>query len=194
MKKLVLTVLLLIGTSAYADTLTITGAPYGVNGPYSMSLNGSVATTPMICYSDKNFITIGETWNVQAYDITQIGTLSGPFAGTTTEYNELGYLGDQLFASPGNSDLQQAIWAVLGLGGTANADYASAVNFVTTHPTYMTSDVFYIPVGDFSGADYPYGTPQPFISQVPEPSSLLLLGAGFLGLVGLSFKKAIRLG
>ncbi len=148
----------------------------------------------MICYSDKNFITIGESWNVQAYNITQIGTLSGPFAGATTEYNELGYLADQLFDNPGNSDLQQAIWAVLGTGGTPNTDYTSAVSFVTTHPNYMTSDVFYIPVGDFSGNNYPYGAPQPFISQVPEPSSLVLLLGGGLLLVGLSFKKAIRLG
>lgn len=190
MKKLVLAVLLLVGTSAYADTLTITGAPNGENGPYSMILNGSTSTTPMICFSEQNFITIGESWNVQAYNITQIGSLSGPFAGTTTQYNELGYLADQLFANPGNNDLQQAIWAVLGTGGTINSDYTDAVNFVATHPTYMTSDVFYIPVGDFSGPNYPYGVPQPFISQVPEPSSLVLLGAGLLGLVVLSFKRA----
>src|SRR5256885_16554782 len=97
-----------------------------------------------VCSSDlseKNLITFGESWNVQAYTITQIASLSGPFAGTTTQYNELGYLADQLFANPGNSDLQQAIWAVLGTGGTANSNYTSAVNFINTHPTYMTSDV-----------------------------------------------------
>ena len=190
MKKLVLAVLLLFGTSAYADTLTLTAAPFGENGPYGLNLNGSSTATPMICFSEANLITFGETWNVQAYTITQIASLSGPFAGTTTQYNELGYLADQLFANPGNSDLQQAIWAVLGTGGTANSDYTSAVNFVTTHPTYMTSDVFYIPVGDFSGPDYPYGTPQPFIAQTPEPSTALLLCAGLVGLIVLSLKKA----
>lgn len=190
MKKLVLAVLLLVGSSAYADTLTLTGAPYGENGPYSLNLNGSQTATPMICFSEKNLITMGESWNVQAYTITQIASLSGPFAGTTTQYNELGYLADQLFANPGNSDLQQAIWAVLGTGGTANGAYASAVNFVNTHPTYMTSDVFYIPVGNFSGPNYPYGMPQPFIAKTPEPSSVVMLCAGLLGLAALSRKKA----
>ncbi|HXA00278.1 MAG TPA: PEP-CTERM sorting domain-containing protein [Candidatus Dormibacteraeota bacterium] len=189
MRKLVLAVLLLVGTSAYADTLTLTGAPNGENGPYDLSLNGSSTSTPMICFSEKNLITFGESWNVQAYTITQIASLSGPFAGTTTQYNELGYLANQLFANPGNNDLQQAIWAVLGTGGTTNSDYWSAVNFVTANPTYMTSDVFYIPVGDFSGPNYPYGTPQPFISQTPEPSSVVLLCAGLLGLAVLSLKK-----
>jgi hypothetical protein len=189
MKKLVLAVLLLVGTVAYADTLTFTGSTAnGINGPYSMILNTG-PVTPMICFSEHNYITSGESWSVQALNITQIGTWTGAFAGTTTKYNELGYLADQLFANPGNSDLQQAIWYVLGLGGTNNSAYQNAVSYVTSNPTYMTSDVFYIPVGDFSG--YPYGRPQPFISQVPELSSLVLLGAGLLGLLGLSLKKAI---
>jgi hypothetical protein len=189
MKKLVLAVLLLVGVSVRADTLTITGAPNGENGPYSMNLNGG-PTTPMICFSEKNLITIGESWSVQAYNITQVGSISGPFAGTTAQYNELGYLADQLFANPGNGDLQQAIWAVLGTGGTANSAYTNAVNFVNSHPTYMTSDVFYIPVGNFSGPNYPYGMPQPFVSKTPEPSSVLLLCAGLLGLIALTQKKA----
>lgn len=177
MKKLVLAVLLLVGTAAYADTLTFTGSTAnGIYGPYSMILNTG-PVTPMICFSENNYITSGESWSVQALNITQIGTWTGSFAGSTTQYNELGYLADQLFADPGNSTLQQDIWGVLNNSFTINVPSG-----------YVTSDIFYIPVGDFSG--YTYGTPQPFISHVPEPSSLVLLGAGLLGLLGLSLKKA----
>jgi hypothetical protein len=180
---------MLFGSTAYADSLTFNGpTANGVNGPYTMSLNGGPAT-PMICFSDANYIQGGESWNVQAYNINQVGPLMDQFPGSTAQYNELGYLANELFANPGNADLQQALWFVLGAGGTGNSDYTAAVNYVNNNPNYMTSDVFYIPTGPnlptVNGT-----TPQPFISQVPEPSTLVLLGGGLLGLIGLSFKKA----
>ena len=189
MKTLVLAVLLLVGSTAYADSLTFSGPTANdVNGPYAMSLNGGPAS-PMICFSEANYIQGGESWNVQAYNINQVGALVGQFAGSTAQYNELGYLANELFANPGNADLQQAIWFVLGTGGTGNSYYTAAVNYINNNPNYMTSDVFYIPTGPnlptVNGT-----TPQPFISQVPEPSTLVLLGGGLLGLIGLSFKKA----
>jgi hypothetical protein len=193
MKKLILTALLLVGTPAYADTLTFTGSTAnGEYGPYSMSLNGSTTTTPMICFSDKNWISGGESWTVQSYNINTITTLGGTFAGTAATYNELGYLANELFADPGNSNLQLAIWSVFGLSAPFTAtsgsiqDVQDAINHVSLG--YVTSDVFYIP----SGSNLPLvngTTPQPFIMQVPEPSSLVLLSAGLLGVIGLLSKR-----
>ena len=192
MKKLVLAVLLLVGTSAYADSLTFTGSTAnGEYGPYSMSLNGT--PTQMICFSAANWISSGETWNVVGYNINQVGGITGAFAGSAAQYNELGNLGSELYAKPGNADLQIAIWSVLGLNGPftptsgSKQDLQDAYNAVV-NGNYVTTDVFYIPSGDnlplVNGT-----TPQPFISEVPEPSSLMLLGVGLLGLVALSARK-----
>jgi hypothetical protein len=195
MKKLALAILLLVGTAAYADTLTFTGSTAnGENGPYSLSLNSGPAT-PMICFSDKNWITGGESWTVQAYNINTIATLTGAFAGTTATYNELGYLANELFANPGNSDLQLAIWSVFGLSSPFTAtpgsiqDVQAAINAV--NGGYVTSDVFYIPIAT-NGNPLPLvngTTPQPFITQVPEPSSLALLVSGMLALMLLVIRR-----
>ncbi len=93
-------------------------------------------------YPDKNFIGFGEQWTVQEYTIADVADITGDFAGTTAQYNELGYLADQLFSNPGNGDIQNAIWAVLNTGGAQNSYYTGAVNFVDSNPNYATSDVF----------------------------------------------------
>src|SRR5208337_3430500 len=107
MKKLVLAVLLLVGTAAYADNLSFIGpTANGEYGPYTMSLNGTA--TQMICFSGENWISASEgSWSVVAYtSTTVVGPVSGTaFAGSSAQYNELGYLANELFADPGDPNL-----------------------------------------------------------------------------------------
>jgi hypothetical protein len=179
MKKLLWALLsvLTFASVACADSLTLVSAPTGQTGPYNLKLNGSATTIAMICYSQINEIGFGETWQVQSFTIDNLPT-TGPFAGTLEQYNILGYLADELFAHPGDSNLQNAIWYVLGKGGADNADYESADAFVDANSGYRTTDIFYIP----TGSDPTYGVPQPMIAQTPEPTSIMLLGSGLVGL------------
>jgi len=198
MKKLVLvlTLALLAGGAAYADSLTLTAAPYGVDGPYTFTLataSGS-STQQMVCFSDANTIYLGETWAVTAFSLANVGSITGVFAGTQLQYDELGWLADDLFAHPGNADIQDTIWAILGLGGSnAAADPAliAAANAAIAKG-YQTTDLFYIPKVSLTATTNSDSIPQPFILHgVPEPSSLLLLAVGVLAMIAFSWRRIV---
>jgi len=200
----VLLVVVGIATLASADTLELISYT-SEYGPYTMSLNNGPSTS-MICMSDQNFISVNESWPVVAFTISQINSLgpggvSNAVGGSTTytnftttssmvqAYNIVGYLANELFANPHDQDLQDAIWYALGLGGslggtTVNSDYTTAYDYVTGNPSWMTGDIFYLPECSAGCAN----EPQAFVG-IPEPGSLLLLGAGFLGGVGVFRRK-----
>lgn len=191
MKKwLLIAVVMTLATAALADTVTLklvstyTGGPIG---PYTFDVNGT-SVQQLVCGSDLNNITVGESWTAQVYGINNV--TSNPYFTTPSQddWNRASVFADLLLTHPGNAYLQNAVWATLGLPvGPIDAGWASVVDaFFAAHSGYQTPDLFYIPVvADYDAAHgYPYGIPQPFIGT-PEPSSLMLFGSGLMAAAGL---------
>ena len=205
--------LLICPIKGYADTTTVTlvgvgGQTSGTNPdvyvyPYYFSFEGS--TTPLMCISYENEISFGETWTA-----TMV-----PVSGNEL-YVEAAYILAQA-AAPGASAntvavAQWANWELFdendpNLLANLPAGYqpqidtmlATAANFAANN-IYTTDfpniDIF-IPI---DGTQNEGGTPQTFVGDpqpsgnndpldaAPEPSSLLLLGTGLLGLAAFSFR------
>lgn len=202
MRKWIIGFLLIMGlaTLASADTLDLNSAPWAPPGPYYFYVDGSTALTPLICFSDVNEITYGETWQVAVYTIADVTSITGSFAGSAYQYNLIGYLANELFANPGNVDIQNALWFVLGKGGSSNSWYTGAVNYLAANPGYETTDIFYIPVYDndsWESANFDgLGQPQPFVGEapIPEPTSLIMFGTGIFACAGIIRRKFVGIG
>jgi len=211
---LILLLLAATGTaSASGVTLTLNNGGSDVMGgvyvgPYNFTEtgNGSPVSLGLICDDYTDEVWLGESWtaNLTKMPLTS-SSLSGLYFGGTngagTAYLEAAWLAQQIFAlGPANASnsatigyMQYAIWDLFSPGASSglSASQQSMVSYWLTQAadnyncaTCNYSDVvIYTP----SSLGVPEGTqPQEYIGIIttPEPSALMLLSAGLLGLLG----------
>jgi hypothetical protein len=167
-------------------TLQLKGTGGQVSGPgdvypYYFSVDGSNTTTPLMCISYANEISVGESWKATIDPI--VGTLDEEAAYIFSQAGISAVVSQwanwELFDSAAKSDVPS------GDKTAVNNLLADAALYVKDNPTssLYSEYVIYVPV---SGSQSENGLPQNLIGAkpdlAPEPGSLVLCGSGLLGL------------
>jgi len=150
--------------------------------PYHFTVDGQ--SYNLMCVSYSNEIYGGETWQANVYTVAGYGALPGQ---TLLVAEKLAYLYLQAEADGGSNPLINAeAWYING-APISEPDPTLLSGFVFGSSTYPTVRV-YVPI---AGTQIPSadGIPQIFFGSTPEPSTLLMMGSGLLGVAGLARKR-----
>jgi hypothetical protein len=147
--------------------------------PYYLTINNG-PSTPMMCDDFYDHISVGDRWQA---NITQLssGDMSQTRFGNLTEYEEAAYLllqtNDTDPSQWGN--INWAVWKIFDPSIDPGANYEAGVDCWLNKAETVDlskinfSDIWIVtPTGDHG---------QEFLCATPEPSTLLLLGTGLIG-------------
>lgn len=218
--KGILLTLVLLGASAgvSADSLNLVNGGSDVMGgvyvgPYNFqgTLNGQSGSFQLVCDDFSDEVYSGESWNVVE---SSFPTLSNVKFDSTSHYEEVGWLTQQMFRNLSNSqtvgEIQWAIWDTFDSNVSSTDPYGSLTNSEITQINYWLgqagenyatgnySDLsIYTPV---TGSQDPRadGEPQEYVglTPTPEPGAFLLVGIGLciLAVFGRRFVSTLQSG
>jgi hypothetical protein len=187
--------LLSLAPSALADSAVYVDGSYAFanngNGipPYGGTLNGQAAS--FYCVDFSHDITGGDSWLALTAPVMPGGNYGSTYLKNGTCYLEFAWLLTQMTDTADQTQQAAYQWAIWGLtGGSdpfAGADSASN----------LLGEAYWAVSNGYNGQGWEILTPGPgqygqeFLVQTPEPSSLLLLGAGVCGLLFLKRREQL---